>query len=73
MRTYQGRQYHNSPGPGQELGTVAIGITGQLLAEGNTIDVWWVPAHQGVEGKELAGQRAGDAAAHSTAGRPRAQ
>lgn len=53
---------NDSPGPGRELALVATGLAEHPVARGNTIDVRWAPAHQGVDGNKQEDQRAKEAA-----------
>ena len=49
----------DAPGPGQEIAVEVLRFSRQLIAQGNTITIRWVPSHRGVEGNEQADQRAG--------------
>lgn len=52
----------DAPGPGQDVAVEIIRYAHMLRAQGNTIDIRWVPSHRGVEGIEQADQRAVEAA-----------
>ena len=49
-------------GPGQRFGVAAIEVETRLAAAGNRVTIYWVPAHAGAEGDEVADQCAKDAA-----------
>ena len=52
----------DSLGPGQRFAVAAIEVATRITTRDNSVTVWWVPAHSGAEGNEVADRYAKSAA-----------
>lgn len=52
------RVVNDAPRPGQELAIKVIELAQHVVDQGNSIAIWWTPAHREVEGNERADQAA---------------
>ena len=55
-------------GPGQRFTVAAIEVCSRVLARDNGATIWWVPAHSGASGNEVADKYAKAAAVGNVPG-----